>query len=330
MKTTKSFTGAITAFFIILLQFIAICVSAQERVEVLPFGDFEQWTLRKIKESFIIGGKTKTLYMVAPNKTIDGPKYSGSSSPWGTSNAYAKAFGVEKVSVTVVPSKHNDGRCAKLETKLEDVSAAGINFKALATGSLYTGVLCNPVTLDQSKDPNSAINMGVPFTKRPKALLLDYKAELKINGQAVFADAGTKVKNVAGRDKGQIILILQHRWEENGHVYAYRVGTATEYITQSTADWVDNHRLNIQYSEKAVDNSHPMNQLQKNSFRTYNSKNKMVPIVEMGYRPDLAPTHLIIQISSGCMEPFTGCPGNIVWVDNIRLVYDDNSLESAQ
>lgn len=30
---------------------------------------------------------------------------------------------------------------------------------------------------------------------------------------------------------------------------------------------------------------------------------------------------LILQISSGCQEPFVDCPGNVVWCDNIRLVY---------
>jgi len=52
-----------------------------------------------------------------------------------------------------------------------------------------------------------------------------------------------------------------------------------------------------------------------------NSQGKMVPIQEVGYRSDVEPTHLILQISSGCQEPFVGCPGNVVWCDNIRLVY---------
>lgn len=52
-----------------------------------------------------------------------------------------------------------------------------------------------------------------------------------------------------------------------------------------------------------------------------NSKGKMVPVQEVGYKADVEPTHLILQISAGCQEPFVGCPGNVVWCDNIRLVY---------
>ena len=81
----------------------------------------------------------------------------------------------------------------------------------------------------QIKDPNSAIDMGVPFTKRPTALVLDYKAKINPNGQIVYANAGTRVKNVAGRDKGQIVLVLQHRWEENGHVRLQATQARTFY-----------------------------------------------------------------------------------------------------
>ncbi len=63
--------------------------------------------------------------------------------------------------------------------------------------------------------------------------------------------------------------------------------------------------------------------LAKNNQKTHNSKGEMVPIEEVDYRADVEPTHLIVQISAGCMPPFTGCPGNIVWCDNIRLEYDN-------
>ena len=36
-------------------------VSAQERIAPLKFGDMESWTVRYIKESSLLGGKTKTL-----------------------------------------------------------------------------------------------------------------------------------------------------------------------------------------------------------------------------------------------------------------------------
>lgn len=277
----------------------ALSVTAQERIEVL--NDFESWTERSIKESAIIGGKTKTLY-----------KPGG---VWSCSNAYAKVMGVEKVSVSVTPEKRGNGTCCRMESTLEVVSAIGINFKALATGSIYTGKMVDVISAKQTSDPNSAIDMGIPFTARPTALILDYKALIK-DETAVYAPAKTQVKEVEGRDAGIITLYLQHRWEENGHVYAYRVGTVQKKITQSTDDWQNDFRLPVIYGKSSV-------ALAKNNQKTHNSKGEMVNIEEVDYRADVEPTHLIVQISAGCMPPFTGCPGNIVWCDNIRLEYDN-------
>ena len=160
MKTNKFLAGATIAFLTITLLFIALSLSAQERVEVL--GDFENWNTKQIKESSLIGGQTKTLY-----------KLGGT---WDCSNAHAKAMGVDKVSVSVRPEKRGEGTCCRMESTLETVSAIGINFKALATGAIYTGKMIDVVGMKQSSDPNSAIDMGVPFTGRPSALILDYKA----------------------------------------------------------------------------------------------------------------------------------------------------------
>ena len=306
METNKVLAGTIAAFTIITMLFIAVSVSAQERVEVL--GDFENWNERSIKESALIGGKTKTLYKI--------------SGTWDCSNAHAKAMGVEKVSVSVRPEKRGEGTCCRMESTLETVSAVGINFKALATGSIYTGKMIDVVGMKQSSDPNSAIDMGVPFTGRPSALILDYKALIQ-NQTAVYAPAKTHVKAVDGKDAGQITLILQHRWEENGHVYAYRVGTAQKKINQSTDDWNNDFRLPVTYGKSPV-------ALANNRHKTHNSKGEMVCIEEVDYRGDLEPTHIIVQISAGSMAPFTGCPGNTMWVDNIRLAYDISAYAQAK
>lgn len=306
MTTNKFLAGTIAAFSIITLLFIAVSVSAQERVEVLS--DFENWKTSKIKESFLIGGKTKTLYKLGGK--------------WDCSNAHANAMGVDKVSVSVTPEARGEGTCCRMESTLETVSAIGINFKALATGAIYTGKMIDVVGMKQSSDPNSAIDMGMPFTGRPSALILDYKALIQ-NKTAVYAPASTHVKNVEGRDAGQITLILQHRWEENGHVYAYRVGSVQQKITQSTAGWQNDYRLPVEYGKSSV-------ALASNRHKTHNNKGQMVCIEEVGYRGDLEPTHIIIQISAGSMEPFTGCPGNTMWVDNIRLAYDNDVLAQAK
>ena len=298
--------GALVAGLVITFLFIALGAHAQERIEPIPFGDFEHWKSSTIKESSLIGGQTKTLY-----------KIGGS---WSSSNAHAKAFGIDKVSVSVTPEKRGEGTCCRMESTLETVSAIGIDFKALATGSIFTGKMIDVVGMKQSNDPNSAIDMGVPFTGRPSALILDYKALIQ-NAAAFYAPAKTKVKEVAGRDKGHITLILQHRWEENGHVYAYRVGTAVQYINQTT-DWKNDFRLPIVYGDAGKASK----ELSNNRHKTHNSEGEMVCIEEVGFRENVQPTHLIIQISAGCMPPFTGCPGNTIWVDNIKLVYNNPLL----
>jgi hypothetical protein len=308
MQTNKFLAGTLAAFTLITMLFLAATVSAQERVEILS--DFEQWKERQITESALIGGKTKTLYKMGRG--------------WDCSNAHAKAFGIDKVSVSVTPEKRGEGTCCRMESTLETVSAIGIDFKALATGSIFTGKMIDVVGMKQSSDPNSAIDMGIPFSGRPSALILDYKALIQ-NQTAVYVPAKTHVKAVDGRDAGQITLILQHRWEENGHVYAYRVGTAVQYINQTT-DWQNDFRLPIVYGEAGKASK----ELSNNRHKTHNSKGQMVCIEEVDCRGDLAPTHIIVQISAGSMAPFTGCPGNTMWVDNIRLAYDITDLAHAK
>lgn len=298
-------------------------VMAQEKIEYLPFGDLDSWAVRYIKESGLIGGATKPLYMIGPVDTVyaNKPYPIKGGSPWGTGNAYAKVMGVEKVSCNVTPEKRGNGFCARLETVLTVVTAIGIDMKAVAGGSLFTGQLSDPMTSEGTKNPAKAINMGMKFTKRPKALMLDYKTKISTSGELMQAAASTKVKKLQGRDEAEIILFLQHRWEdETGRIFAYRVGTASEHIAQSTADWVNNHRIDVRYGDISA-NAKKWEQLTDKRFMAKNSKGKMVYVEEVGYKADVEPTHLIVQMSSGSREPFTGCPGDVLWVDNIRLVY---------
>ena len=46
-----------------------ICLAANiyaERIDTIPFGDMESWTVRYIKEAKLLGGQTKKLYCLAP------------------------------------------------------------------------------------------------------------------------------------------------------------------------------------------------------------------------------------------------------------------------
>ena len=313
-------------FLLFLATILSLSLYPQERIEYLPYGKMDTWTVRYIKESILLGGKTRELYVIAKTDTIWQNKpypYGRNGSPWSTSNAYAKVCGVEKAAVSVTPERRGDGYCCRLETTLQTVKAIGIDLKALATGSIYAGRLLDPVTLEGIKVPMKAIDMGIPFTKRPIALMLDYKAVVQQGKSMVRATGSTKVITVQGQDAGEIILFLQHRWEDaDGNIYAYRVGTASERITESIPNWKNNYRLTIRYGDITLTaNYKSWEKLSKNRFMARNSKGKMVPVQEIGYKADATPTHMILQISAGCHEAFTGCPGNVVWVDNIRLVY---------
>ena len=232
---------------LITILFSVSTLMAQEKVEYLPYGKMDSWTVRYIKESILLGGKTRALYVIAKTDTLRQNKpypYGRNGSPWGTSNAYAKVCGVEKAAVSVTPERRGKGYCCRLETTLQTVKAVGIDLKALATGSIYTGRLLDPVTLEGVKVPMKAIDMGIPFTKRPIALMLDYKAVIQQGKSMVRATGSTKVTTVQGQDAGEIILFLQHRWEDaDGNIFAYRVGTASERITKSVPDWKNSHRV---------------------------------------------------------------------------------------
>jgi hypothetical protein len=311
---------------LLVFTIFSLYLHAQEEVEYLPYGNMDSWTVRYIKESFLLGGKTRALYVIAKTDTIRKNKpypYDSDDSPWCTSNAYAKVLGVEKAAVSVIPERRGNGYCCRLETTLQTVTAVGIDLKALATGCVFTGALLDPMTMEGCKVPLKTMDMGVPFTKRPKALMLDYKAVIQKDKDLVKATGSTKVTSFQGQDAGEIVLFLQHRWEDaDGNIFAYRVGTAYERITQSIPTWQNDHKLPVRYGDITQSSDYKTwEKLSKDRFMARNSKGKMVPVQEVGYKADVEPTHLILQISAGCQEPFVGCPGNVVWCDNIRLVY---------
>ena len=75
-----------------------VAVSAQHKVEMIPFGNMDQWIDRQIKESGIIGGATKNVYAIGPTATIreNKPYKNMGGSPWATSNPYGHPYGKRK------------------------------------------------------------------------------------------------------------------------------------------------------------------------------------------------------------------------------------------
>ena len=199
---------------ILSVLFFHVCCLGMyaETIEPFPFGDMEQWTVRYIHESKLLGGKTKTLYCVAPTDTIreNGPyEYGKTGSPWGSSNVYANVIGIEKAAITVTPEPRKEGgTCCRLDVSMLDVQVFGvIDIQVLAAGTLFTGRTIEPITT--AKDPYQNIDFGVPFTKRPTALIYDYKAEISDEEWVWYAKGMAKPKKQQGiHDEAEAYVYL--------------------------------------------------------------------------------------------------------------------------
>lgn len=301
----------------------AMTVSAQE--ELVKYGNFDSWVIRSIKEAILVGGKTQTLYEVGPQGKYDGARaYTNQGgSPWASSNVYAKVAGIVKTNVSVYPDTHKNGQCAKLYTHIVKCKAIGIvDISVLATGSLFLGSLLEPVT--GSSNPMSKMNMGIPFTGKPKAVKFDYKYHSTGN-ERVRETGFSRAHPVSGKDMAQVTCLLQKRWEDaDGNIHALRVGTLRHYFNQST-DWKEGQSLDIHYGD-ITDESYFKKAMGLTSgndrFYALNSKGKHVPVTEEGWaRPDETPTHIILKFDSSHGGPFVGAVGNTLWVDNVKLVY---------
>lgn len=317
MKTTN------TLFILFLSLFFSNALIAQT-VELYPFGDMDQWVVREIKESGIIGGNTVTIYAIGPTDTIRENKpyvYGKKGCPWTVSNAYAVVAGVKKGSCSVYPEKRGNGYCAHMEVKLEKVKALGIiNKTVIAGGSIFTGRTIEPITT--TDDPYQNIDYGVRFTRCPKALMFDYKTLIS-DEQTLTVTKGGSVKTQPGHDECAAFLLLQKRWEdENGQIHALRVGTAYERFTKTQKEWVNNHTVTVKYGDITKDKDYKSYMGLGRTMRAMNSKGKIVPIIEEGWAaPGEKPTHIILSFNCGTHEAFVGHEGNSFWVDNVKLVY---------
>ncbi len=295
-------------------------------VQPIPFGDMNRWVTRNIKESGVIGGKEKTVYEIGPTQTIDGAKaYTNlGGSPWATSNVYAKVMGVVKTSNAVFPASHpGNGKCARLTTMLESCKVLGLmNIEVLVSGSIFLGQMFEPIA--NTSSPYSKMEMGIPYTKRPKALVLDLKVVDPGTGIITRATTGTK-KTKKGTDSADVFIYLQRRWEdEDGNLHAKRVGTARKRFV-GNRDWQKGYRLPITYGDASAQPGYRSYMKLLNGDSAYyarNSKGKMVPVQEEGWdSADATPTHIIVMCSAGSGVAYEGQLGMELWVDNVGLEF---------
>ncbi len=307
-----------------------LCLLA-ERIEPIPFGDMEQWTVRYIQESKLLGGNTKTLYCLDPTDTIhkNAPYIFGQhGNPWSTSNAYANVIGIEKAAGTMSPEARSDGgTCCRLDVDMLGVRVMGmIDIQVLVAGTLFTGRNIEPITT--AADPYQNIDFGVPFTKRPSALMFDYKCIIEQEHWVWYAKGMAKPKKKelenGDIDEAEVYIYLQHRWEdEKGKIHSIRVGTGYERFSKSQEEWVNAHRVPIHYGDITTATWYKDYMGFKGMQRAMNSRGKITPIQEEGWDGSLEPTHMVIVVTSGKMEAFVGHENNAFWVDNICLVYEE-------
>ncbi|MBO7724619.1 MAG: PCMD domain-containing protein, partial [Paludibacteraceae bacterium] len=244
---------------------------------------------------------------------------------WGISNAYASPAGIDKGACTTQPEVRGKGTCARLDTRIETVKVLGcIDIEVCIAGTLFLGNVIEPAK--NINDPYSIINMGIPFSQKPKAIMLDLKAKVNPERKVLRATGFTKKKWFEGHDEPEIYVYLQKRWEdEKGNIYAKRIGTVRQRFDKSIPDWQNNYRMDIHYGDitgepffKTYMGLFP----DGGQFKALNKKGKMVEIQEVGWgNENDTPTHVILMITAGCYPAFYGMPGNAFWVDNVKWIF---------
>ena len=309
---------------------LSAAASAQDKsVErINSYGTFDRWCVREIKESGIIGGKTAHLYEFygAPSDTLrtgKKPYEAPEDYLWRTNNVLAIVAGVVKTNNTVYPEKRGEGYCARIETHIEEVKALGIvNMDVTCQGALMIGALPEPIK--DTKSPMAKVLYGIGFNGRPKALRLDYKADV---GHEVIRGTGfSKLKPMGYPDYGMIVMILQKRWEdEDGNIHALRVGTGIEQITEDIPEWINGHEIAVRYgditSEPYYQEYMGLNNDPETAYHALNSKGKNVIVQEDGWAsPETEPNYLMLHFISSCCKAFYGGVGNTLWIDNVEIV----------
>lgn len=294
------------------------------RLEPIRYGDFSSWITRDIKESKVLGGNTKRLYEIGPSQHISGNvayKNKGGS-PWATSNAYAKVSGVTKTSCAVKPRKVNGNTAACVEAKMEHVKVMGLlNMDVMVAGTIFLGEIKEPIT--GTSAPYSRMEMGMPYKKRPTALVYDYMVEMPNVNTRVKSTGLSRKKTLKGRDQAEVYVLLQRRWEDSkGNIYAKRVGTGRERYSRSIP-WTKGHQLKIEYGDITGKPGYKSWKGLLDGDRAYyarNSKGKLVPVHEIGWDDaNATPTHVLVMASSSCGEAFVGTEGIKLTIDNIAF-----------
>lgn len=314
---------------LVLAFFLSVSLHAQSDLvrQINEYGKLDQWCVREIKESGIIGGQTKYLYEFYGDQdttfTGKNPYVSPKEYPWRTNNVLAIVAGVVKTNNTVYPEPRDGGYCARIETHIEEVKALGVvNMDVVCQGAFMVGALPEPIR--DTKSPMAKVMYGVPFNGCPKALKFDYKSDV---GHTAMRGTGfSKLKTLDYPDSAEVTFMLQKRWEDSeGRVHALRVATGIERFHESSPEWINGHEVELKYGDitKAPDYEYYMGLKTdpETAYHTINSRGENVIVEEDGWAEiGTEPNYMILHFISSCGKAFYGGVGNTLWVDNIEIV----------
>ena len=314
---------------LVLAFFLTVSLHAQSDLvrQINEYGKLDQWCVREIKESGIIGGQTKYLYEFYGDQdttfTGKNPYVSPKEYPWRTNNVLAIVAGVVKTNNTVYPEPRDGGYCARIETHIEEVKALGVvNMDVVCQGAFMVGALPEPIR--DTKSPMAKVMYGVPFNGCPKALKFDYKSDV---GHTAMRGTGfSKLKTLDYPDSAEVTFMLQKRWEDSeGRVHALRVATGIERFHESSPEWINGHEVQLKYGDitKAPDYEYYMGLKTdpETAYHTINSRGENVIVEEDGWAEiGTEPNYMILHFISSCGKAFYGGVGNTLWVDNIEIV----------
>ena len=197
-----------------------------------------------------------------------------------------------------------------------------VNMDVTCQGVMLVGSLPEPIK--DTKSPMSKVDYGFPFTGKPRALKLDYKAD--VGHDVIRATGFSKKKNLGVPDWAEFTVVLQKRWEdEDGNVHALRVGTGIERIMEDVPQWNNGHEIKIHYGDITSEPFYKEYMGLKTDpdlvWYTVNSKGRKVIVQEEGWADeDTEPNHMMIYFISSCGKAFYGGVGNTVWIDNVEVV----------
>ena len=314
---------------LVLAFFLSVSLHAQSDLvrQINEYGKLDQWCVREIKESGIIGGQTKYLYEFYGDQdttfTGKNPYVSPKEYPWRTNNVLAIVAGVVKTNNTVYPEPRDGGYCARIETHIEEVKALGVvNMDVVCQGAFMVGALPEPIR--DTKSPMAKVMYGVPFNGCPKALKFDYKSDV---GHTAMRGTGfSKLKTLDYPDSAEVTFMLQKRWEDSeGRVHALRVATGIERFHESSPEWINGHEVELKYGDITKDPDYEyymgLKTDPETAYHTINSRGENVIVEEDGWAEiGTEPNYMILHFISSCGKAFYGGVGNTLWVDNIEIV----------